>query len=134
GWAPPGCAIVWHRQAEAHHVIAEPIDVSAQPTMVPGCASDLLHSQRRDQLAPARAWRHGRGCAPHCRRSQYLDGYAEAVTLAHALTLMVGLIRAQASLPHRIWYQNPQRQTVTRPKGPHFRWLSLGKSLGSKPE
>ena len=36
-----------------------------------------------------------------CLRSQYLDGYTEAVTLAHALTLMVGLIRAQAWLLHR---------------------------------
>jgi hypothetical protein len=36
-----------------------------------------------------------------------LQATAEAVTLAHALTLMVGC-------------QNPQRQTVTRPKGQHF--------------
>jgi hypothetical protein len=53
---------------------------------------------------------------------------------AYIWTLMVELIRAQASLPHRIWCRNPQRQTVTRPKGRHFQWLSLGKSLGSKPE
>jgi hypothetical protein len=71
---------------------------------------------------------------PAYPRSQYLDGYTEAVMLAHALTLMVGLIRVQASLPHRIWCRNPQRQTVTRPKGRHFQWLSSGKSLGSKPE
>jgi len=30
--------------------------------------------------------------------------------------------------------QNPQCQTVTRPTGRHFQWLSLEKSLGSKPE
>src|SRR6266508_1973669 len=46
--------------------------------------------------------------------------------------VMVELGRAQASLPHRIWCRNPQRQTVTRPKGQHFQWLSSAKSLGSK--
>ena len=52
------------------------------------------------------------------------------------LDINAGVIlgRAQASLPHRIWCRNPQRQTVTRPKGQHFQWLSSGKSLGSKPE
>src|SRR5262245_38442245 len=45
----------------------------------------------------------------------------QAVTLAHALTLMVGC-------------RNPQRQMVTRPKGQQFQWLSSGESsLGSKP-
>ena len=53
-----------------------------------------------------------------------IDGYTEAVTLAHALTLMVGLIRAQASLPHRICCRNLQRQTVKKPKGRHFQWQS----------
>ena len=64
-----------------------------------------------------------------------LDGCTEAVTLAHTLTLMVGLIRAQASIPHRIWRRNPQSQTVTRPKGRHFQWLSSEEaSLGNTPE
>jgi hypothetical protein len=56
------------------------------------------------------------------------------VASAHTLTLKVGSIHAQASLPHRIWCRNPQRQKVTRPKGRHFQWLSSEKSLGSKSE
>src|SRR5262249_19223337 len=59
---------------------------------------------------------------------------AVAAQLDATPRLKVGLIRAQASLPHRIWCRNPQYQTVTGPKGRHFQWLSLGKSLGSKPE
>jgi hypothetical protein len=43
---------------------------------------------------------------------------------------MAGLIRAQASLPHRIWCRNPQRQTVTRPqKGRHFQWAVFGEMV-----
>jgi len=57
-------------------------------------------------LAGYRLWRCG-------VTGVHLDSCTEAVT-ARALTLMVGLIRAQASLPHRICRRNPQRQTVTR--------------------
>jgi hypothetical protein len=64
----------------------------------------------------------------------YNPTFDRVETTSHALTLMVEVIRAQASLPHRTWCRNPQYQTVTRPKGRYFHWLSLGKSLGSKPE
>src|SRR5215467_13675924 len=58
----------------------------------------------------ARAMTHEQRRSIGYLRSRYLD----------ATPRLIGLIRAQAALPRRIWCRNPQRQTVTRPKDRHF--------------
>jgi hypothetical protein len=72
----------------------------------------------------------GRRCLKRKRRGYWLS----SVCPRAGFGATVELIPAQAALVHRIWCRNPQRQTVTRPKGQHFQWLSSEKSLGSKPE